>query len=174
MSKSGVLSTFNAQQDLVPQSGYGVAVLLNSFTPTREHAYEISDGIIALTEGDEPEVGPPAPTIIDLGLAVLTGLTLALGVLGVRRVGRWVRRRAHWPPWRFVLRLLPQLIMPTIAFLLFVVGSSAQGNSLTPADVFRLYPALMVLVLGLALVGLTLTILRLSRHLRSRGGTVAG
>ena len=174
VSKSGVLSTFTAQQDLVPQNGYGVAVMLNSFTPTREHAYAISDGIIALTEGGEPEVGSPVPTIIDLGLAVLTGLTLALGGLGVRHADRWIRRRSHWPTWRFVLRLLPQLIMPTIAFLLFVVGSSVQANSLTPIDVFRLYPALMVLVLALALVGLTLTALRLSRHLRSRGGTVAG
>ena len=160
VSTSGVLGTFNAQQDLVPESGYGVVVLLNSYTPTREHAYEISSGIIALTEGAEPDIGSPVPTIVDLGLAALTGMTMALGVLGLRRADSWVRRRARWPLWRFTLRLVPQLIMPAVAVLLFVVGSSVQRNALTPADVFRLYPALMVLVLALAGVGLTLTTLR--------------
>lgn len=54
-SKLGIASgtkpfTFQSQQDIVPSSGYAVAVLLNSFTPTFEHAYEISLGIIQLTE----------------------------------------------------------------------------------------------------------------------------
>lgn len=54
VSHSGSLTRFNAQTDLVPNSGYAVAVMLNSFTPTREHAYEISSGIIEVTEGAIP------------------------------------------------------------------------------------------------------------------------
>lgn len=173
VSTSGVLSTFNAQQDLVPSSGYGVVVLLNSYTPTREHAYAISSGIIALTEGATPELGTRGPMTIDLALAAITVLVIALGARGSLRAGRWVQRRRNWPRWRFLLRLVPQLIMPALAFLLFVIGSSIQANSFTPADIFRIYPALAALVLAGAVVGLVLTSLRLSRHLRDGGDIVA-
>lgn len=37
---SGVGTAYNAQVMLDPATGHGVVVLLNSFTPTREHAYE--------------------------------------------------------------------------------------------------------------------------------------
>lgn len=173
ISTSGVLGTFNAQQDLVPSSGYGVVVLLNSYTPTREHAYAISSGIIALTEGGTPDLGTRAPMIIDLALAALTALVLALGVRGVLRAERWADRRRAWPVWRLLLRLLPQLVMPALAFILFVVGSSLRGNSFTPADIFRIYPALTVLVLAAAVVGLVLTVLRLSRHFWDDGAILA-
>lgn len=105
VSHSGVLQRFNAQMDLVPSSGYGVAVMLNSFTPTHEHAYAISSGIIEISEGGEPSLGPPVATLIDLGLGLLTLLVIALTALGLWRSGRWASRRADWPAWRFGLRL---------------------------------------------------------------------
>ncbi|WP_256816266.1 serine hydrolase [Cytobacillus sp. Bac17] len=72
ISHSGEVSTYQTQQDIVPGSGYAVAVLLNSFTPTLEHAYEISSGIIQLAEGQEPESKAPSPKIIDLSLGIIT------------------------------------------------------------------------------------------------------
>ena len=65
---SGAGGASQQQQDLVPGSGYAVVVLLNSFTVWREHAYAISDGIIEITEGRDPEVGAPVPTMVDLAL----------------------------------------------------------------------------------------------------------
>ena len=129
-----------------PSSGYGVVVLLNSFTATREHAYAISTGIIALTEGDDPEVGAPVPTLIDLGLGVLTLLTVGLGVPGLRRGHAWAARRAGWPRWRYALRLVPLLALPALAVFVLVVAPALQDNSLTTSDAFRLFPALMVLL----------------------------
>ena len=71
ISHSGSVSTYQAQQDMIPNSGYAVAVLLNSFTPTLEHAYEISSAIIQLTEGQDPELKAPMPKIIDLSLGAI-------------------------------------------------------------------------------------------------------
>ncbi|GAA4947179.1 serine hydrolase domain-containing protein [Streptomonospora halophila] len=167
ISHSGMVSGFNAQQDLVPSSGYGVAVLLNSFTPSREQAYEISSGIIDLTEGRDPEPGAPTATLVDLSLGALTLLTLSLGTLGLRRASRWSTRRAAWPAWRFVPRLLPQAAATAPAVLLFFVAPALRDNSYTPVDVFLLFPALAVLVAALGIVGAVLTAARIAARLRA-------
>ncbi|MDT0301936.1 serine hydrolase domain-containing protein [Streptomonospora wellingtoniae] len=168
ISHSGITSGFNAQQDLVPSSGYGVAVLLNSFTPSREQAYEISSGIIDLTEGRDPDPGAPTATLVDLSLGALTLLTLSLGTLGLRRASGWAARRASWSAWRFVPRLLPQVAAAVPAVLLFLVAPALQDNSYTPVDAFLLFPALTVLLAALALVGAVLTAARVAARLRAR------
>src|SRR5690606_9037077 len=104
------LTTYQAQQDIVPSSGYAVAVLLNSFTPTLEHAYEISSGIIQLTEEQKTELKAPVPTIIDLSIGFLTVIWLVLGIRGVLRSGKWVAKRQEQPAWRFYARLTPQIV----------------------------------------------------------------
>jgi CubicO group peptidase (beta-lactamase class C family) len=113
ISHSGVVSTYQTQQDIVPSSGYAVAVLLNSFTPTFEHAYEISSGIIQLTEGQEPQLKVPVSKIIDLSLGALTLMYVILGIRGILRSEKWSDKRRQRPTWRFILRLFPQLV-PTI------------------------------------------------------------
>ena len=165
ISHSGVFATYNAQQDLVPSSGYGVAVLLPSNTTTREHAYAISGGIIDITEGRTPDSGAPVPTIIDLVLAAVTLLAAGLGVRGMLRSDRWADRRASHPRWKLGLRLLPQLLAPALAVFLFAVAPMLQDNSLTSGDVLRLFPSFMILLLVLAGVGMALTISRLAHTL---------
>lgn len=148
---SGAGSGYQAQQTLVPSHGYGIVVLLNNFTPTREHAYEIADGILTISDGDEPAVGAPVPTIIDLVLGALTLGITALGVRGTVRSPSWVTRRRHRGPVFFAARQIPQVIMPALAGLLFFVLPALENNSSTLADVFALYPAAMILVLVAAL-----------------------
>src|SRR5690606_11741302 len=109
-SHSGSVSTYQAQQDLIPSSGYAVAVLLNSFTPTFEHAYEISSGIIQFTEGQEPELKAPMPKIIDLSLGVITLIYLLLGIRGIVKSKKWSAKRKQQPAWRYILRIVPQLV----------------------------------------------------------------
>src|SRR5699024_12429784 len=87
------LSTFRSQQDTVPNSGYAVAVLLISFTPALEHAYEISSGIIQLSEENEPEIKAPVPKIIDLSLGSITLIYLILGISGMIRGKKWSNKR---------------------------------------------------------------------------------
>ena len=158
ISHSGVLRRFNAQMDLVPSSGYGVMVMLNSFTPTWEHAYEISSGIIEITEGGKASLGAPAATLIDAGLGLLTLLGVGLTVRSVRRSDRWAAARATRPTWRFALRMLPQAIFPLLAAYVFLVLPSLQNNSATPLDALLLWPSGMLLLLVIGTCSLSIVI----------------
>lgn len=147
----GALTRYSAREDLVPSTGYAVAVLLDSYTPTYDHPFAISTGLIDIADGADPELGLPVATIIDLVLGAITVLVLVLGVQGLRRSRSWARRRAEHPWWRRILRLLPQAIMPAMAIGLFVGLTLGRGNPATPLDVLGLWPALMI---GIAVAGI--------------------
>lgn len=164
IGKDGTLTRYSARVDLVPGSGYAVAVLMNSYTPTFKHPYEISTGVIDIAEGRPAAPAAPVPTIIDGVLGLITLGWIALTVRGVLRVGRWSRQRRRWPGWRLVLRLLPQLIMPAAAVIVFLVLPQVQNNTATPLDAFGLWPAAMVLSLVGGVGGLLLTVLRIRRR----------
>lgn len=161
----GALTRSGARIDLVPSSGYGTVVLLDSYTPTFQHPFEISTGLIELTEGRVPAPGAPVATIIDL---VLAGLTVLVVVRGVRRSDRWSARRAGLPVWRFVLRQLPQAVMPVAAGVLFLGLTAGPDNPATPVDAFGLWPAATALVLVAGVVGVVLIAVRSARWVRVR------
>jgi hypothetical protein len=135
-------------------------VLLNSFTPTLEHAYEISSGIIQLTEGHEPERKAPVPKIIDLSLGVVTLLYFVLGIRGIARTKQWSDKRKQAPAWKFFLRLVPQLIPTLLIGWLFFIVPALQNNSSTLMDAFGLFPAAMLLLAIMFIFGSALTISR--------------
>ena len=161
ISHSGSVSTYQTQQDIVPSSGYAVAVLLNSFTPTFEHAYEISSGIIQLTEGQEPEDKAPVPKIIDLSLGTITLLYLFLGIRGMVRSKKWSEKRKQHRAWRFYLRLFPQLVPVLFIGWLFFIVPTLQDNSSTIKDAFGIFPAAMILLAIIFIIGLVLTVMRI-------------
>lgn len=168
IGKDGSLTRYSARIDLVPGSGYAVAVLLNSYTPTFKHPFEISTGVIDIAEGRAATPGPPTATIIDLVLALITVVVAALAVRGAVRHGPWVERRRSFPIWRIALRLLPQLIIPAAAVGVFLVMPAIKNNSATPLDAFGLWPAAMILFLTAAVAGLLLTALRIRGLVMSR------
>ncbi len=95
---SGNLFRFTSEQALWPASGYGVVLLFNSGSPMMLDQTAIVHGVFDIVEGNPPPLsGPHVAARIDAVLAVLTLATLALGVCGVSRAGRWVRRRRSTP-----------------------------------------------------------------------------
>ncbi|OAB72109.1 hypothetical protein PNBC_18655 [Paenibacillus crassostreae] len=168
ISHSGSLSSFQAQQDIIPSSGYAIAVMLNSFSTTFEHSYEMSSGIIKLTEGQEPAMKAPVPTIIDLSLGLLTLLVLGFGIRGIKRSSNWSHKRQQHSALRYYLRLIPQLIsIAGIGWLMFIVPN-LQDNSATFQDIFRLWPAFAVLLTVIFLYAAFVTGMRI--YYRIRGG----
>lgn len=170
---SGVdASGWSSRQDLVPGTGYGVVVLANSTSPTIEHPYELSSGVLELTEGGEPDLGTPVAVLVDLALGATTLLVLAAGVVGVGRAGRWAARRRGRRAWRSALRLVPLGVAPAAAVALFGVAPSLQDNSLTPTDVFWLFPSATGLLAALAAASTAVLVTRgwwMARRRPARG-----
>ncbi|KGK90318.1 hypothetical protein DP68_01915 [Clostridium sp. HMP27] len=160
ISHSGSLSTFQAQQDIIPSSGYAVAVMLNNFTTTFEHAYEISSGIIKLTEGQKPDIKAPIPKITDLSLGFITLIYLFLGIKGIIRSKEWSNRRKQHPTWRYYLRLMPQVIPVLFIGWLFFIVPNLQNNSATIKDAFGIWPAAMLFLIVVFLIGVIVTVRR--------------
>lgn len=157
----GSLMRYGARADLVPSSGYATVVLLDSFTSIHQHQFDISTGLIDISEGKGPDLGFPLATVIDLVLGAMTIIVAAWGICGLRRSSRWAEKRADHPWWRRVLRLLPQAIMPIVALGVFVGLTLGQGNPATPLDIFGVWPALMILIAAAGIVGLLLIVSRL-------------
>lgn len=165
---SGALSSYQAQQSIISSSGYAIAVMLNSFTTTFEHAYEMSSGIIQLTEGQAPALKASVPTIIDLSLGFLTLLYASFGIRGILRSKKWSDQRQRHSALRYYLRLIPQLIpVAGIGWLMFIVPI-LQDNSATIQDVFRLWPALAILLTMIFLSAAFVTGTRM--YYRLKGG----
>lgn len=161
ISHSGALSTIQAQQDIIPSSGYAVAVLLNSFTTTIEHSYEISSGIIKLTEGQIPEGKAPIPTMIDFSIGFVTLLYALLGIKGILCSKAWSNRRKHHPAWKYYLRLMPQIIPVLLIGWLFFIVPNLQNNSSTMKDAFGIWPAAMLFLTVIFLIGVVVTVKRI-------------
>lgn len=161
ISHSGALSTIQAQQDIIPSSGYAVAVMLNSFTTTLEHSYEISSGIIQLIEGQTPDTRAPIPKIIDLLLGFITLIYMFFGVKGIIRSKGWSNRHKQYSTWRYYFRLMPQVILVLFIGWLFFIVPSLQNNSSTIKDVFGIWPAVMLFLIVVFLIGVIVTVMRI-------------
>lgn len=166
ISHSGMLSTAQAQQDIIPSTGYGVAVILNSFTTTFEHAYEISSGIIKITEGEKAEVKRSMPIVIDFVLGLITVVSLYLSIKGIKKSKEWVKRRKHYPAWKFYLRLTPQLITTLMLGWLFFIVPTLQNNSSTIKDAFGIWLPAMILLAIVFINGLAVTVMRVYYRVR--------
>lgn len=167
ISHSGAITpSYQAQQDIIPGSGYAVAVLLNSFTTTFEHAYEISSGIIQWTEGQAPVVKAPLPKIIDLSIGAVTLLYLGLGILGISRSREWSYKRKPYSVLRYSLRLIPQFIPIAGIGWLFFIAPSLQDNEAVIRDVFSLWPALTILLATIFIYAVVVTGMRIYYRIR--------
>jgi CubicO group peptidase (beta-lactamase class C family) len=98
LEHTGNLFTSSAYMEVLPESGYGVVVLLNAGSGLMLDQTGIFYGVRSIVEGtDLTPAGPSGSTInvmtLDRFLGLLTLVVVLLGVRGVLRAGRWARRR---------------------------------------------------------------------------------
>jgi CubicO group peptidase (beta-lactamase class C family) len=146
LSHSGNLFTYTAAQVVVPETGYGFAVMTNSVA-LQDAAYELVESLIAISEGRAPG-GGPVLWLIDLGLGLATLAVAALGVRGVRRAHG---KRRPWP----LLAIVPLLGYPSLVSFL------SNGRTVAWVQLLYVSTPLVVLLAVLALAGAATTTARL-------------
>jgi hypothetical protein len=166
LEHSGNVLTFTAYQAVLPQSGYGIALLFNSGSPFLRDQTAIFYGVLDLVEGADPTPGRPrvSTAALDAVLGCLTVLVLALGARGGLASRRWGTRHAH-SRIRIVLGLLPSLaVLGLVAAFPDIAGHLIGGRDVTWVAAAYSWPALVVLVAA-ALIAATATLITRSWQL---------
>lgn len=115
----GWMFTFTAHQVLLPDSGYGVAVIANSWLSlATADSNAIANALVNMTEGKTAEPGPPVAMVVDVVLAALTLVAIVFGVRALRRARIWAARNSSRPLWRNRLAFVPWLIPAAILAML--------------------------------------------------------
>ena len=169
---TGNLLTYTAYQAVMPDTGYGVAILLNSGSGLMLDETGIFYGVRDIVEGTGLTPSGPAnttysATTLDTVLAILTLGLLLLGVRGVLRARRWVSRHGHSRT-RVVLRTIPHLaVLVVVALFPRLAGQLVGGRTVTWETAAYGWAALTVLVLT-TLVATVATLTARARHLTPR------
>ncbi|MEV4295299.1 serine hydrolase domain-containing protein [Microbispora rosea] len=163
----GDLFTSSAHQLLMPGSGHGVAVMVNT-NMAFSNAHDLMTGIVAIIEGGTPQVPSGQPLILtDVLFALLTLVTIGLGIRGAARARRWAARRTGWQLWRLAPYLVPIGLCATIVPIHRVL---ARGRDAAWVQLAYLYPTFMVWLVAAAAAGLAVVAVRLWGATRLRRG----
>jgi CubicO group peptidase (beta-lactamase class C family) len=169
---SGNVLTFSAYQAVLPQSGYGIAILFNSGSPFLRDQTAIFYSVLDLIEGADPTSSRPRVTTatLDAILGCLTVLVMVLGAGGGLASRRWATRHAR-SRIRVGLGLLPSMaVVGLVAAFPDIAGRLAGGRDVSWAAAAYSWPALVVLVAAALMAAGTTLIARswqLSRHIRN-------
>jgi CubicO group peptidase (beta-lactamase class C family) len=146
----GTIDTFYASALLLPDEGYGLAVLANQVSyPHMTFAYEhIVQGIEDRLAGRKPQPGLSTTTVY-LVLSAIAIVSLAFQIRSLLRLGRWrahigdrgMRRAVLGTLWKLIFGLLVLLILPWLLI-------QNAGLAATRAMLFNYLPSI-TLWLGL-------------------------
>ncbi|MDA3630809.1 serine hydrolase [Saccharopolyspora sp. WRP15-2] len=160
---SGNLFTYNAVQAIVPETGYGFAVMTNGAS-LHESSYEILTGLVALSEGRTPADPGGGRQQTELLLGAILLVAVGFGALGAVRSRRWAAKRAGTPAWRIGLRMVPALV-PIAVFAAYpdLISFISNGRTVTWAQLTYFPLPLTVTLLVAALAGASTVAFRLAR-----------
>ncbi|HZL94696.1 MAG TPA: serine hydrolase domain-containing protein, partial [Vicinamibacterales bacterium] len=165
LSHGGDFFTSTAQQVLLTDTGWGVAVMANTGL-VHGHARGIAASIIAVIEGGQaPTVSFWPLVLIDVVMLAFTAVVIALATRAVRRSHLLATRRSRL--WVQLARLLP-LLAPLLVCATFhrLVGLLYRGRDVAWVQVSYLFPTIMMLLVAASLAGVAVFCARLARIVR--------
>jgi CubicO group peptidase (beta-lactamase class C family) len=144
---SGVLSTFYAQQALLPSGRYGIVVLANAYSGLADFT-GLLQGLIALAAADgTPRAGFGARRI-GIALIGVAALIVAVGAWRLRRLRGWAERQAG-RPWRAALGVAGPFTPAAVTLLVPTLVARFSGRVFGWRVLFLAMPDLLS-CLGLA------------------------
>ncbi|GAA2323790.1 hypothetical protein GCM10010149_91390 [Nonomuraea roseoviolacea subsp. roseoviolacea] len=181
LTHSGNLFTYTAVETIVPETGYGFAVMANSASLTDE-TFTIAAGLADLSEGRPSETPGGDRQLFELVLGLIALVAAGLGVLGAARSRRWAARRlATTTPkngfkgsaqargsrrtWRVGLRLVP-VLLPSALLAAYpeLVSFLSNGRTITWAQLTYFPAPLTITLVVAAAAGLTTAAFRVVRY----------
>ncbi|MGG4046007.1 serine hydrolase domain-containing protein [Paenibacillus favisporus] len=146
LSHNGILWTYQADQLLMPESGYGIVILFGSGLNALVNYGTFASGIADILNGEEPPKSAISVGMIEAGIALLTLLTVLLWVRGFFfRWKRWehkARQRRVWlTSLRMLVTLIPLAIFISLPQILTFVGG---GRVLKWEQIFLLMPSVVI------------------------------
>lgn len=175
LEHTGSLLTYSSYMEIVPDSGYGVVVLLNAGSGLMLDQTGIFYGVRDIVEGTNlTPMGPAGTkynaTTLDRILGLLTLAVLLLGASGVLRARRWARRRRHQSWILAGARTVPHLaVLAALAAFPQLAERLIGGRDVTWEAAAYGWPALTVLVLTALLATVATLVSRVWQV--ARGGT---
>ncbi|MDA0632137.1 serine hydrolase [Nonomuraea sp. MCN248] len=167
---AGNLFTYTAVEAIDPRTGYGFAVMTNS-AGLYDDTYDVLTGLVAMSQGKTPEVPGGDRQLVEVILGLVALAAAGLGVLGVRRAGRWAARWAGRPGRRVGLRMIPMLL-PAVLLALYPATISFLMNGRTVTwEQLTYHAAPLTITLVVAAVAGLVTVLTRLRRWRSVGST---
>jgi CubicO group peptidase (beta-lactamase class C family) len=178
---SGKAPPYVAHQQLAAD-GYSYALVLNASHSFNAEPASFIMGLHELVMGRTPSIGAPYAffglsfgALADHVVALLTIVSLTIGLVGSMRARAWAARRAAGKTWRAIVRCLPYagiaMAPATFPFLLSVINRGAP----VPWDVIAaVWPPLPILVVVSALAGAAIAVLRLLFVWQRRSGATHG
>jgi CubicO group peptidase (beta-lactamase class C family) len=165
---TGVLSTFSAVQVLLPDTGYGFALLYDGYSATADTA-GITAGLAALLTG-AGDAAPPRSTVLMSG--VIGGacvVVLALRTRSLVRLGRWRRHRAGRSWWRSAPGLLWLVLPVGLLVGLVPLVATSTDRVFTFWQLCLAMPDVVVLLAVAAITGTVLAVARIAALVSARG-----
>lgn len=158
---NGVLSTFSADQVLLPESGYGFVLLYDGNSALADTA-GVKAGLARLLTGGQPVDGPR-----DMSSGTLVIGALVLAVLAVRtrqwlHLRRWADRRAGRAAWSAVPGIVGPLVPAALLIALPDLLALLIGRSFTFWQLTLAMPDVVVLLTVAAATGAALAAWRLA------------
>lgn len=167
---SGNLLTYSAFQAVLPDSGYGVALLFNSGSAFLLEQSATFEGVLDVVEGADVITRGPrfSTTTQDAALASSTVVVLLFGTRGILTSRRWAAR--HGPSGaRAMLRMVPLLgVVGLVAAFPYLAQLLYSGRDVTWLGAAYGWPALVVFVAASLVAAAATVVARVSQFGRHR------
>jgi hypothetical protein len=158
---SGILSTFSSDAALLPDEGYGIALLYDYYY-TLADFNGIKRGLIELLMGKQPSTGGLGAGTFGIIVAALALVTLTLQMRGLLGLRRWAAKANGAPAWRLAPGIAWKFVPAALLVGLPSLVGLVAGRVFSYEQLFRSMPD-VIAWLGLsAVLGITLGVLHIA------------
>ncbi|HEX7001796.1 MAG TPA: serine hydrolase, partial [Trueperaceae bacterium] len=168
LEHNGILSTYTAQAVLLPDEGYGVAVLYDVHSLAQDLLAfpRFEQGLVSLLVGEEPAPGWFDVRHWGLVFAALTLLGAALGVRALIRFPAWTASAPDVGTWRHLVGMVLSLLPLTLVLAMPAIVLRTSGRYFGFLTLFRSMIGVMTWLSVVGVLGAANAALRLKWLLR--------